>query len=529
MIISKRARRGFAVWTVGLASIVSAAGGVPSVLPSEPGDNPSSCSNPGGSCGPGRYCIFDQDQDNSYCYHKSLVGNAISPRDVAILMLVGGCCFLAAMGGIGGGGLLLPLIVIVGNFSPREAVVLSHAGVFGNCLGQASYYVFGRKNLSGESSDVDNDLYRSVSATVLVILPGLLAGGSAAISLQRLVPSTAILVLALITLCFGTTKTCVKARHLWKQEEDSLAGQGSLMEIDDEVSQQGVSGRGEDSMQRGKTTQIANASINEAFAYEAMASSISEPGEEPNIDTLSRGSRESRSINSSHRMEVMGWSLVLRSFWTVESLIGLCWGLDALTFLVMKGSSSISKCSFAYTVLTLLPLGFGAFFTWRGRHLILWQIMQHERDENNFRSRERDFDVLIWWLPFVSFLVGLLSALLGIGGGEILGPTLLFFNMKPQHSSTTTSVIALLNSGTNTLHNFTSGLIISPGYFAAIWSIAFLSGASGRSFVMMLSSRTGKASIIAFSLAALLTSGAVLVCIELALTPVDWSNEGVCK
>ena len=452
------------------------------------------------------------------------------------------------MGGIGGGGLLFPLIVMVMNFTPKEAIVLSHAGVFGNCLGQATFYISNalcvRKQRSRGDADVggsdDDTLYQTVSAAVLVILPGLLAGGSTALTLQGLVPSTAIVILALLTLSLGVIKTTMKAIKMWKEEEDAALGQADLMSSSaDENENVGLEEDAEDN--------------ESAFQYKAMDSRVAESsGDIENEEGA--GTEQGGASNES-----MDTGMCCRGIFrcTVEKLIFACWVLDAATFLAQK-SSSIAKCSAAYFVVVFLPVLIGAIFIWRGRALLVHRseveetIADQARESRQLNVVEEDgdvwadnmqtttmttaqpqrgsskFDVLIWWLPLAAFLVGLISALLGIGGGEILGPTLLLLNMNPLHSSTTTSVVALLNSGTNTLHNFTAGLIISPGYFASIWSVGLISGGSGRAFSMILSKRSGKNSIIAFSLSALLGIATALVVIELVKSPPEWESEGVC-
>ena len=531
------------------------------VLPIAPGDVPTPCTPDTGDdtststdCGPDRYCALDpaysSDNNSYYCLHKTLANNpGVSGRDVVALLLIAGCCFLAAMGGIGGGGLLFPLIVMVMNFTPKEAIVLSHAGVFGNCLGQATFYISNawciRKQRShgheNEGRSDDDSLYQTVSAAVLVILPGLLAGGSTALTLQGLVPSTAILILALFTLSLGVVKTTMKAVKMWKEEEDAALGQADLMSSSaDENESAGFEEEDDDN--------------ESAFQYKAMDSRVAESSGD--IDNEEGADTEQIGASVESMESAICCRGILRC--TVEKLIFSCWVLDAATFLAQK-SSSIAKCSAAYFVVVFLPVLIGIIFIWRGRvllmhrsafeHTIADQIHDSNR-EHSVGEEEGDawvenmqaattttsepesgssvFNVLVWWLPLAAFVVGLISALLGIGGGEILGPTLLLLNMNPLHSSTTTSVVALLNSGTNTLHNFTAGLIISPGYFASIWSVGLVSGGSGRSFSMILSKRSGKNSIIAFSLSALLGIATALVVIELVKSPPEWESEGVC-
>lgn len=532
------------------------------VLPIAPGDVPTPCTPDAGDgdgsststdCGPDRYCALDpahsSNSNSYYCLHKTLANNPVSGRDVLALLLIAGCCFLAAMGGIGGGGLLFPLIVMVVNFTPKEAIVLSHAGVFGNCLGQAAFYICNalwlRKQRSRGDVDQgrsdDDTLYQTVSAAILVILPGLLAGGSTALTLQGLVPSTAILILALFTLSLGVVKTTMKAIKMWKEEEDAALGQADLMSS--------------------SANENENAGFEEdadddesAFQYKAMDSRVAESSGD--IENEEDPGTEQNGASAESLESTICCRGTFRC--TAEKLVFSCWVLDAATFLAQK-SSSIAKCSLAYFIVVFLPVLIGIIFIWRGRALLMHRseveqaIADHSHDSNREQSAVEEegdawvenvqtattstarpesgssnFDVLVWWLPLAAFLVGLISALLGIGGGEILGPTLLLLNMNPLHSSTTTSLVALLNSGTNTLHNFSAHFIISPGYFASIWSVGLVSGGSGRAFSMILSKRSGKNSIIAFSLSALLGIATALVVIELVKSPPEWESEGVC-
>ena len=591
--------------------------GSPSVLPAAPGDVPATCTDPGSSCGPDRYCALDpsspdpsssSSSDEYYCLHKALAQNPISARDVLALTMVSLCCFLAAMGGIGGGGLLFPLIVMICNFTPKEAIVLSHAGVFGNCLGQAAFYVGsavaasdprarrrrrrrrrgqhgdggdGRDgggisggNVSDDSGSSSQNLYQSVAAAVLVILPGLLAGGSAAITLQGLVPSTAILILALVTLTLGVVKTTIKACKMWKDEEDVALGQAEVVAAANDTGNDNGDHTdfAQDACTRSGSEDDESDLDRHAFDYKAMDSggldtsrldvragsgygtgetNADAAANNSDIDIMSQPLEVGQPLNSGQILASGGCCHhgdVFRC--TVERLILSCWALDAATFLAQR-SSSISKCSAAYFVVVFLPVLFGLFFVWRGRALLVHRRcvdgerrheshggMQSETTdtwednaqavENVRPNQSKSFDVLVWWLPLVSFVVGLISALLGIGGGEILGPTLLLLKMNPQHSSTTTSVVALLNSGTNTLHNATAGLIISPAYFVCLWSLGLVAGGAGRAFSMIVSARSGKNSIIAFSLAVLLAFAAALVATELLIAPPSWSSEGVC-
>ena len=161
-----------------------------------------------------------------YCLHKTLWYPAMDARDLLMLVLTTTCCFLAAMAGIGGGGLILPILLLVNHFTPKEASVLSNTAVFCNTLGQ---FCVNQRNNNRENSGnaAQRQQQQVVYATVLMIMPGVIAGGSLAITLEGMVPSTAILILALGTLLLASTKTYFKAQKMRHAEQQQQQQDGN--------------------------------------------------------------------------------------------------------------------------------------------------------------------------------------------------------------------------------------------------------------------------------------------------------------
>ena len=174
-----------------------------------------------------------RQQQEYYCLHKSLWYPSLDGRDMLAIFFTTTCCFLAAMAGIGGGGLILPILLLMNSFTPKEATVLSNTAVFCNALGQfvvnngncisKSSNSSSSSSSSSDSQEERNRKYQQqqvIYATVLMIMPGLIAGGSVAITLEGMVPSTVILILAFCTLVLASTKTYYKAQKMRRTEQE---------------------------------------------------------------------------------------------------------------------------------------------------------------------------------------------------------------------------------------------------------------------------------------------------------------------
>ena len=117
--------------------------------------------------------------------------------------------------------------------------------------------------------------------------------------------------------------------------------------------------------------------------------------------------------------------------------------------------------------------------------------------------------------PLASFFIGVLCSLLGIGGGELMGPLLLSLRALPQVVSATTSTMSLLNTSSNILHYAVLGQI-QPLPFAVFFCIGAAGGVTGRMFYQFVSRRYGRPSLTIFMLLAVLCVSFVLLVSHLA-------------
>ena len=66
---------------------------------------------------------------------------------------------------------------------------------------------------------------------------------------------------------------------------------------------------------------------------------------------------------------------------------------------------------------------------------------------------------------FLALLIGALSSLLGIGGGELMGPLMLHLKVLATVSPATTSMMSFLNTSSSIVHYMTLGKTHSPLFF----------------------------------------------------------------
>jgi uncharacterized membrane protein YfcA len=128
---------------------------------------------------------------------------------------------------------------------------------------------------------------------------------------------------------------------------------------------------------------------------------------------------------------------------------------------------------------------------------------------------------------FFAFCVGITSALLGIGGGELMGPLLLRLKVLPLVSSATVPVMSLLNTSSSIIHYMT---IDAFDYEKSVimFIIGALGGLTGRSLAIRLTSWLKRPSILVFFLVSILFLSVILFAYELSVETADFSFGSFC-
>ena len=109
---------------------------------------------------------------------------------------------------------------------------------------------------------------------------------------------------------------------------------------------------------------------------------------------------------------------------------------------------------YAHMDFLLVPFNHSPFST---TFLISKAIKEVKRKQLNINGYilKGDLDITKGFpatVPLVVFAIGIMCNIVGIGGGELMGPLLLFLDIEPQVTSATSSLISLLSSSSNVFH-----------------------------------------------------------------------------
>ena len=203
-------------------------------------------------------------------------------------------------------------------------------------------------------------------------------------------------------------------------------------------------------------------------------------------------------------------------------VLAISWAIYAA--LLVTTQVAVSKCSTGYilTLIAIYPLMVG---------LIYWGVGYCARRQLEDPSSILPGDILFKDLTFIppvlAFLIGIMCSLLGIGGGELMGPLLLTYKVMPQVSTATTAMMSLINASSNTLHYailgeidylwaagvFVTGLcgggLIIELFCSSFFMFSnilnlFLKKGFGRSIALLVVERYHRHSVLVFSLVTVL-------------------------
>eukprot|EP00981_Chlorochromonas_danica_P008682 scaffold2267_cov187-Ochromonas_danica.AAC.11 len=359
------------------------------------------------------------------------------------------CGILASGGGIGGGGVHVPLLLVLGGFSYHQATVLSLTAVLGNYIAQG-FINWSRHHPTRRSRPLINwDL-------VLLLLPAQLGGSNIGVLVAKVAPDTILLIFSTIVMVFAVYKTWNKAIFYWKQEEVEKEARGKetittlYLGREEEQEEEEEGGEEDDEVQATTMTTWLLPNHHHHQQQQQQGGGGGVRGEDLSLQAddcvIAITSKEVEEGREGGDATTTG--IELQRPWSSISILMTIWLLYVSVFIILQ--LAFTSCSTGYYILLASiypPLLFIIYFS-------LNFVTKHQRDDPThwLLAGDIDFSNQPYFMPVAAFLIGICSTLLGIGGGELMGPFLLSCHILPVVSTATTSTMSLLNTGNNVVH-----------------------------------------------------------------------------
>lgn len=465
-------------------------------------------------------------------------------RFIGVVFVIFVAGTIAAAGGIGGGGIIVPILLVVGRYSFQEASILSICCVLGNYTSQVLINWSRHHPLIKQRPLIYWD-------AILILLPPILGGSNIGVILNKVLPETILDIVAMVVLLYAIYKTTFKARMYYIHETDPtgnvkyqkflltgntdsapdalldspvasshhhntmfyphLLNQHMHQTLDDKVESHFDGSRRSNRFQY-----IAADSSSEHDDVSLMDSRFSDTSSRPDTHVTDDIILQHLSTNSSAPFPMI-------YPWTTMQFLGAVWIYYVSMFVIIQEVTD-STCSLKYYLLlgSIYPvLLIIVFFALRF-------VIKKQQVEGQFAQTHGDLDFRkSYALPVVSFGVGIMCSLLGIGGGELMGPLLLSYHLLPQVSTGTTSMMSFLTSANNIVHYAILGKIdVKVG--GILYGVGLVAGLIGRQGALHFTVKYGRNSFLIFMLLAVLCTSFAMLIAETLTKEVQWIPDAYC-
>ena len=365
--------------------------------------------------------------------------------------------------GLGGGLLFIPVLLLIMNFYPHEAIPISKIVIFAGAL--TSFMQNTRVKRPGRNTKALN--YN----LVIVNAPNLLIGTVLGVTLNKILPNAIILFLLCLLLFFYSYKTFKTFLKLYREE-----------------------------------------SSGELHSLSSQYNTISHNNNDINL-------QEERPIES----ELFKDQFLLR--WDKLKYI-LVPFLIMAGLSILRESEIVSKCSSVYWVLMFAFLVIVLFYDYYIINHIETEYSYRKIINFPYDERDIVWTKpTIIKLAFIGLLAGFIAGVIGIGGGVVLGPILLDLGIHPIVGSVTTNMLVLITSSSTTFQFILFKMLnLQYGIICIIFSA--LGSYCGTYLVNTYVKKTGKQSFIVLVLFCVVIVSAVVLPLSSLLNIIDDYKKG---
>jgi len=397
---------------------------------------------------------------------------------------------LAAGAGIGGGGLLVPTYAFILGVGAKNAVPLSKSTIFGVALG--NFFIIGQgrhPNPKVFRPLIDYDLAMYMNSALLL-------GTVFGVLLNSVLPDIVVIVLFMTLLVYNSWRTIRKGLRLRKAEAEAAAEKSASKENHtamvklNEVGEEQKDGTG---AREGDTL---TAGAGHGSEGDKKASSIRD---------VESGAKLSPELEALLNKE--GRLLPPEKF-----VYFFCTAIFIAIYAIFKEGivEGIEGCSAGWWVWYMLPIPiFSSIAFCIGRFYLspLHQTRVAAGYEYLESDLEWDLDTLKRF-PLISFVAGVAAALLGIGGGMVLGPMMLDLGILPQVVSATNGFLIILTASGSVVQYVASGRL-SLEVCAWFVMCGCIGGQVGSRILKRILKETGRQSYVVLLLGSLIGVSAI--------------------
>jgi len=423
-----------------------------------------------GICGE---CELSRDcMEKSLCQHFPRSGRKMcvrrdlaeqwTYREVILTMLIIITAMLSAAAGMGGGGVYVPLLLLMLEFSTKEAVPLSQAMIVGGATVNIIMFSGDRHPKFPQRPKIDYDV-------VMMLNPGLAAGVTVGVMLNVISPQWIIVLVLVVTLVLALQKSLTKGIASFRKESQILAEQRAQMLA--LTTQSGADG-----------------------GYGSSSGSAGCP--------MKPAAKPQGGLFSKKLVDVDSFLLLANDNQTQMSLIFCCWAV-----FLLGNVFKAPQCSTMYWLQLIGLLMVCVAFTAAGARVITRRMDSKEDSSEGVLAWT---PTTLWWYPMLSTVAGFLGGFLGIGGGIIMGPLLLELGMAAEASQATTAMFVFLSSSLASIQFVVLGKAM-PQYalWFTVWVI--LATVVGQTIIDYALKMWQRTSLIVLSVAAIIAGSLVMM------------------
>lgn len=435
--------------------------------------------------------------------HKDLF--PLDSSDIWGTTLIAIGLMIAASGGIGGGGMLVPLLILIFNFHPKNAIALSNFTIVGSSITNIVM------NLSKRHPDVDRPLVDW--DLILVMEPLTMAGAITGAFASKLLPDWILTIMLVILLAFTTWTTLKKGIKDWEKESKHFANQTKSLLRQAEESELELAARAE------------SVGLMSSYAHEEAGKKLDSPcedAEQPSRPTQSEPASDTE------------LSLLLKEerdtpFDKVVILSGMVLAVVVLNLLKGGGAKFPSPLGFEcgsshYWMLQglVILIVLGVSYYMRGVLIEKWQLKKRIGYIYSAGDVEwNELNTVVY--PCICFFAGVFAGMFGVGGGIVKGPLMLQMGVHPLVASATCAVMIMFTSVAATAMFMAFGTL-TWDYGMFLFVIGLLATCVGQFGVSYLVEKYKRVSLVSLSIGAVVAISTLLMGLQSIFSIIDAEN-----